>query len=887
MVVFQNADLDHNGKLDSDEFWSVLQSKTLNLNLSPEEMKQIQKETDVDGDGAITYEEFIPVVKELLSKVYSKKDNDWNDWCKITEDGGGKKVLYMNKRTGQTQHDRPTNYQEERVEERQFDYITLDDGTEVTTYIDDSNQRMYMDWDNQQWQPFPEDWYPKSYDQDHNDEDDVLDDQNDPRVGEYEHPTRGKFPTYLFENARNTRLYFDEPMGQWARMPLAWERNIPEVKGDLEEMSRCFPGWKNVNEMLLALRECNYDLQDTLIFVDINWNFDGKGAADRPLSQQGGTRTPFGRRTSQGGERSSTPPGSMSVAAASRIDELERTVASLQKQLHSQKEEHEEGAQQAVAQLTREKTKVEGVVQRKERIAAEAQEKVDDLAEENVSLKSKLSEAEKKLVAFQGDAERIKVMEADLAAAQAGGGGGGSGADAKLLKEKSRMLDQMRMENVALKLKAQSLKEKLAHPAKSEETMKFLKVMHTKVTAVQKEKDAALKEIHSDQTALQTMFTKVIAMNKKVADNTKEQVETITKKYRQEQMQRKLLYNKVQELRGNIRVFARVRKDDRSPCIMQFPNETEMLIDGLDGSKVTYEFEHVYSDKSKQEEVFKDTEALCLSCVDGYNVCIMAYGQTGSGKTFTMQGPPDYPGVNRRAIKKLIEHTDEREEVDYEMTVSMLEVYNEKIFDLLTGDRKNALSVHQGPDGTYIGDLSSEVIKTEADVQRVMQMGEKHRSVASTSMNTDSSRSHLLLQLTVVGINKISNARTHGKLTLVDLAGSERVSKTDASGERLVEAAAINKSLTSLGQVFKSLSTHAPHVPYRNSKLTHALQDSLGGDSKTCVFVNVSPLESNRAETISTLKFGQNIRKIELGPATKNKKGGKGPPKPGKGGGRR
>jgi len=131
----------------------------------------------------------------------------------------------------------------------------------------------------------------------------------------------------------------------------------------------------------------------------------------------------------------------------------------------------------------------------------------------------------------------------------------------------------------------------------------------------------------------------------------------------------------------------------------------------------------------------------------------------------------------------------------------------------------------------------------------------------------------------VVGQNKISNQRTFGKLTLVDLAGSERISKTEAAGERLVEAAAINKSLTALGQVFQALATNSPHVPYRNSKLTHALQDSLGGDSKTCVFVALSPLESNLAESHSTLKFGQNIRKIELGPATKQKKGG-GPPRP-------
>ena len=208
----------------------------------------------------------------------------------------------------------------------------------------------------------------------------------------------------------------------------------------------------------------------------------------------------------------------------------------------------------------------------------------------------------------------------------------------------------------------------------------------------------------------------------------------------------------------------------------------------------------------------------------------------------------------------------------------MPQVYNEKLYDLLTGDRTKGLDIHQGPDGTYIGNLSSEFVHTPADVQATMDKGEKHRSVASTKMNSDSSRSHLMLQLKVVGVNKISHVRTVGKLTLVDLAGSERISKTEASGDRLVEAAAINKSLTALGQVFAALANNSPHVPYRNSKLTHALQDSLGGDSKTCVFVALSPLESNLAETHSTLKFGQNIRKIELGPATRRT--GAGPPKP-------
>ena len=155
-------------------------------------------------------------------------------------------------------------------------------------------------------------------------------------------------------------------------------------------------------------------------------------------------------------------------------------------------------------------------------------------------------------------------------------------------------------------------------------------------------------------------------------------------------------------------------------------------------------------------------------------------------------------------------------------------------------------------------------------VLHLLAPGDANRSVGTTKMNTNSSRSHLLLILRVQGTDHISRAVTHGALTLVDLAGSERISKTEATGQRLVEAAAINKSLTALGQVFTALKTNAMHVPYRNSKLTHLLQSSLGGDGKACVFVNVSPASSNLSESVSTLQFGSAAKQVQLGKAVKN-----------------
>ena len=360
----------------------------------------------------------------------------------------------------------------------------------------------------------------------------------------------------------------------------------------------------------------------------------------------------------------------------------------------------------------------------------------------------------------------------------------------------------------------------------------------------------------------------------KLAVNCRQQVEEITKKYRAEVMQRKLLYNKIQELRGNIRVFLRPRPDKES-CI-KVPSATEVMLPSLKGDDVLMDFDRVFGNKSTQEEVFAEVQPIIMSCIDGYNVCIMAYGQTGSGKTHTMMGPPADPGVNRRAIRELLALTQKNTELEFTLSLSLMEVYNENLYDLLSSKR-NKLSIHQNADGVFVPDLTERSITTQEEVEQALDDAQANRSTASTKMNTDSSRSHMLLQLYVQAYNTISKATSFGKLTLVDLAGSERVSKSEASGDRLLEAAAINKSLTALGQVFKAIQSNAPHVPYRNSKLTHVLQDSLGGDSKTAVFVAVRGERSNLSETHSTLGFGTNIRKIELGPATKHR--APGPPK--------
>ncbi|XP_014346035.2 uncharacterized protein LOC102356132 [Latimeria chalumnae] len=347
------------------------------------------------------------------------------------------------------------------------------------------------------------------------------------------------------------------------------------------------------------------------------------------------------------------------------------------------------------------------------------------------------------------------------------------------------------------------------------------------------------------------------------------EVEELRTLYRKEALERKLLYDKLQEIRGNIRVFCRCRGDSNTTSSLTFPSDEEILVIH-NGSKKKLYFDKVYAPDSTQEEVFEGTLPIITSCVDGFSVCILAYGQTGSGKTYTMMGPKDNPGVNIRSIRELLHLCQKRETIKYTLKISMLEIYNETVQDLLSKSNNHHLEIRTWGKTISIPGLTEIEVTTEDEIRNVMNLGEKNRTIASTKMNIESSRSHLMLILRVDGVDSISGVVSHGSLTVCDLAGSERISKTEATGQRLVEAAAINKSLTSLGQVFMALKNSALHIPYRNSKLTHLLQPCLSGDAKACVFVNISPDGNNIGETMNTLQFGSSIRQVALGKVTQH-----------------
>ncbi|XP_030270394.1 kinesin-like protein KIFC3 isoform X3 [Sparus aurata] len=350
----------------------------------------------------------------------------------------------------------------------------------------------------------------------------------------------------------------------------------------------------------------------------------------------------------------------------------------------------------------------------------------------------------------------------------------------------------------------------------------------------------------------------------------------LLRKYKREMNLRKKCHNELVRLKGNIRVFCRVRPVSQeeqdsadAKTMLSFDSEDDAVLYLSNKGKImTFELDKVFSPQATQEEVFQEVQSLVTSCIDGFNVCIFAYGQTGSGKTYTMEGVVDDPGINQRALRLLFsEVTEKAPDWDYIITVSMVEIYNETLRNLLGENPTDKLDIKMNPDGSgqlYVPGLTEFTVQSPEDINKVFELGHMNRATACTNLNEHSSRSHALLIITVSGFNSATGNRTQGKLNLVDLAGSERIAKSGAEGSRLREAQCINKSLSALGDVINALRCKHSHIPFRNSRLTYLLQDSLSGDSKTLMMVQVSPLPGNMSESVCSLKFAQRVRSVEL-----------------------
>ena len=314
-------------------------------------------------------------------------------------------------------------------------------------------------------------------------------------------------------------------------------------------------------------------------------------------------------------------------------------------------------------------------------------------------------------------------------------------------------------------------------------------------------------------------------------------------KLRTEETLRRKLHNQVQELKGNIRVFCRVRPtleaDQKGAAKINFPDsetdskEVEVMgpeekssLGNVTTRKNSFAFDRVFGPASQNPEVFEEISQLVQSALDGYNVCIFCYGQTGSGKTHTMSANN---GMIPLAVNQIYDTARGLEEKGwrYSMEGAFIEVYNEVLNDLLGKadefDKKKHEIKHDMAKGkTTITDITTVDLDSPGKVESILQQATNNRSVASTKANERSSRSHSVFILKLIGENNMTGERSEGTLNLVDLAGSERLSHSGATGDRLKETQSINKSLSCLGDVIGALGQgkEGGHVPYRNSKVS-------------------------------------------------------------------
>ena len=288
-------------------------------------------------------------------------------------------------------------------------------------------------------------------------------------------------------------------------------------------------------------------------------------------------------------------------------------------------------------------------------------------------------------------------------------------------------------------------------------------------------------------------------------------------------------------------------------------------------------FDHIYDDKTTQSEIFNQIGRTSVKDVlQGYNCTILTYGQTGSGKTHTVVGSNKDPGLLPRAIEFLLVEKKEccNDGSVVSVTMSCFEIYQEKIRDLLTGSNKS-LRIREDRDrGIRIDGGTDVLIENMESAVKIIKRGLSNRVTASHQMNDVSSRSHCIVLLKVVIRRTDTQTKQIGNLYIVDLAGSETVRKTRVHGKQLDEARHINKSLSALGMVINALTEdNCKHIPYRNSKLTRLLSNSLGGNAKTHLILTCSSNSFNLEETISTLRFGARAMRVQNCPVVNTVKG--------------
>ena len=383
--------------------------------------------------------------------------------------------------------------------------------------------------------------------------------------------------------------------------------------------------------------------------------------------------------------------------------------------------------------------------------------------------------------------------------------------------------------------------------------------------------------------------------------NMKELKESLTKEQEnnlkllelleKEKYLRRKINNRYMYLRGNMRIMCRLRpflpneiKNKKSQMETIVIQNNSVIINEDNKTPKNFEFDYIFNQQSTQEDVYEEVNMLIQSMVQGNNICIMSYGQTCTGKTYTIQGEQNNEGIASRAARELFEtidhllgksnskHKNSKKNILIDssnkyftkarFTLTIIEIYNEQIFNLLEESTPN-LSIYEDSNGNLnIPELSPVNINNFEEASKLFKLAEKFRRTASTEFNERSSRSHCIFSFHIKLIDNENNI-TRSTLHVIDLAGSERINKAQNSNEKIKkESISINLSLHSLSNVLNSIANKSNHIPYRDSKLTHYLKESLSENYNILLLLHISPNVKDLSETISTLQFGERIIKL-------------------------
>ncbi|CAG9783811.1 unnamed protein product [Diatraea saccharalis] len=431
------------------------------------------------------------------------------------------------------------------------------------------------------------------------------------------------------------------------------------------------------------------------------------------------------------------------------------------------------------------------------------------------------------------------------------------------LKKKTAELDQLQADFNDLTRRHTSLKEETEALRVLSDHLKKVSIEFDKLQLDYKESQETITKYKTDAEALQNILA---SMYKEQRD----------------------LRNTIQDLKGNIRVYCRVRPPLDSEASKPLFNLNVIDACSIEVEKIelnfssarkgksqhAFSFDGIFTPHASQEDVFAEVSPMVQSALDGYNVCIFAYGQTGSGKTYTMEGGcgTEQYGIIPRAFNMIFTCMEDLKRMGWELTIkaSFLEIYNEVIYDLLNSSKDQVSHeikmVNSKGTDIYVSNLKEEEVKSSHDFIRLMIFAQRNRQTAATLNNERSSRSHSVAQIKISAINEKRKEKFTSNLNLVDLAGSESGKTT----QRMDETKHINRSLSELSKVILSLQTNQSHIPYRNSKLTHLLMPSLGGNSKTLMLVNINQFDECFGETLNSLRFATKVNSCRTIKAKKN-----------------